>query len=77
MPTVLRVNGYKAKFYSNDHDPAHVHVEKAEKSVKIELGSWEVVENFGFVSREIRQIINILKDNEDTLWEAWYEFFGS
>lgn len=26
MPTILRLNGWRVCFYSNDHSPAHVHV---------------------------------------------------
>ncbi|WP_339864042.1 DUF4160 domain-containing protein [uncultured Algoriphagus sp.] len=35
MPTVLRENGYRFFFYSNEHLPKHTHVEKSgfQKSV--------------------------------------------
>jgi Domain of unknown function (DUF4160) len=32
MPTILRINGYRFFFYSNENDePAHVHVEKGRR----------------------------------------------
>ncbi len=38
MPTVLRLQGFRFFFYSNENDePMHVHVEKAEADGKIWL----------------------------------------
>ncbi len=38
MPTVLRLQGFRFFFYSNENDePMHVHVEKAEAVGKIWL----------------------------------------
>ncbi len=35
MPTVLRVDGFRFFFYSNEgNEPAHIHVQKAEKYAK-------------------------------------------
>ena len=30
MPTIFTENGYRFFFYSNDHDPIHVHVRKGD-----------------------------------------------
>lgn len=35
MPTILFVNGYR--FFSNDHEPKHVHIEKDGKTAKFNL----------------------------------------
>ncbi len=38
MPTILRINGFRFFFYSNENDePAHVHVEKGDAEGKIWL----------------------------------------
>jgi hypothetical protein len=38
MPTILRMNGFRFFFYSNENDePAHVHVEKGDAEGKIWL----------------------------------------
>ncbi|MCF5762342.1 DUF4160 domain-containing protein, partial [Aeromonas veronii] len=40
MPVILRINGYRFFFYSNEGDPlepAHVHVSKAGNEAKIWL----------------------------------------
>jgi hypothetical protein len=37
MPTVLREDGFELMIYTNDHQPAHVHVHKAGAEAVIEL----------------------------------------
>ena len=37
MPNIYEYLGYTFFFYSNDHAPRHVHVEKADKLMKVEL----------------------------------------
>ena len=32
MPTVLRIEGFRFFFFSDEHDPSHIHVEKGEKN---------------------------------------------
>ncbi|HJW28504.1 MAG TPA: DUF4160 domain-containing protein, partial [Saprospiraceae bacterium] len=35
MPTVLEINGYKFKFYSNENEePAHIHITKGDGNAK-------------------------------------------
>ncbi len=35
MPTVLRKDGYRFFFYSNEHLPIHIHIEKDNKNGKL------------------------------------------
>ena len=76
MGEIFRKNGYSFMIYSLDHDPAHIHVRKAEHVVKIELETWNVTQNSGFKSRDVKKIIKIAKENEDILWEKWNEIHG-
>lgn len=41
MPTILRINGYRFFFYSNEHLPKHIHIEKDSNTAKFNI---EVVE---------------------------------
>lgn len=43
MPTLLKINGFKFFFYSNEHEPKHIHVLKGEDFAKINLVNLEVV----------------------------------
>ena len=60
MPVILRINGYRFFFYSNEGDPlepAHVHVSKAGSEAKIWLEPEAVLSrNDGFGARELREV---------------------
>jgi hypothetical protein len=43
MPTILQKNGYRFFFYSNDHLPIHIHIEKDDKTAKFEIENLELV----------------------------------
>ena len=77
MPTVLEVNGYKFKFYSNENqEPAHVHVIKGGGNAKIWLRpSVDEEYSYNFTVRERRDIRAMAKAHYETLTTAWDEYF--
>ena len=77
MPTVLRVNGYRFFFYASDvGEPCHVHVSKGEGIGKIWLEPEIAIQYLDyFTIRQKREVIEIVKDNEQLLKEKWYGFF--
>ena len=77
MPTVLRVGPYRFFCYSEEgSEPAHIHVEAAERRAKFWLSPIAQVWNDGFRSGEINEIVRILEDNRAALLEAWNVFFA-
>lgn len=77
MPTVLRWNGYRAFFYSNEgHEPPHVHIISNGREAKFWLASMEVAVNFGFSDSDLTRIRKMLEINQLQLLEAWKEYFG-
>ena len=60
MPTIFIIFGIKFKFYSNDHTPIHVHVEKGGARAKYQLFPIELIENYGFKTGEIKLIESII-----------------
>jgi hypothetical protein len=77
MPTVLRIGGYRFYFYSHEpNEPPHVHVDKAEHSVKLWLDDVTVAKNLGFRARELNVIIAHTEEHREMLLEAWNEYFG-
>ena len=78
MPTVLRIDGYRFFFYSNENnEPAHVHVEKGEGEGKVWLEpSVSVAYFMGFSTREQNDIVKITRDNFSVFIQKWYEYFG-
>lgn len=77
MPTVLEVNGYRFKFYSNENDePAHVHITKGNGDAKIWLRpSIKEEYSYNFTVRERRDIRKLVRENYETLTNAWDEYF--
>lgn len=80
MPVILRINGYRFFFYSNEGDPlepAHIHVSKAGNEAKIWLEPEAVLSrNDGVGARELRDVIAIAAENRNFFVEKWYEYFA-
>ncbi len=78
MPTVLFINGFRFYFYSNENDePIHIHVEKGDGNGKIWLEpEISIAYMHSFTSKEINQILEIVKKEIVTLRNKWNEFFS-
>ncbi len=75
MPTLFIIFGYRFFFWSNEHDPIHVHVSKGDSEVKYNVESVILVENFGFKKNELRMIESLIEENKEIIIERWYEHF--
>jgi len=78
MPTILRINGFRFFFYSNENDePAHVHVQKGDAEGKIWLEPLPSAAYFKrFSSAEQKDILDIVRNNIEYLISKWYEYFA-
>lgn len=78
MPTVLRIGPFRFFFYSNENDePPHIHIQAAERTAKYWLEPLELAYNYGFSSRELKQIEQHIRDNMTYILDIWREFFGA
>jgi hypothetical protein len=75
MPTVLNIDGYRFFFFSNEHIPEHIHIEKGDMYARIELESLKVTDSYNANSKELKKMIQIIKQNKDKLLESWNEYF--
>ena len=77
MPTVFILFGYIFKFYSDDHEPIHVHIVKDGKEAKYNVVP-EVVQvfNHGFKKHELSVIEGIIEENVEVIVDRWKNFFG-
>lgn len=65
-PVFRREDGYVFKVYSNEEERKHIHVLKAENEAKFWLEPHiELDKNYGFDSKEIKHIFNIIEDHAD------------
>ncbi|NBC58815.1 MAG: DUF4160 domain-containing protein [Bacteroidetes bacterium] len=78
MPTVLRIKGFRFFFYTNEHLPVHIHVEKENKTAKFNLEPiLELVYSRKFKASEISEMRKIVSDNQEFLIHQWNEYFGN
>jgi len=77
MPTILNINGFKFKFYSEENkEPPHIHITKGEGNAKIWLEPViKFAYSFDFTTRQQNEIEAIVKQNYETLINSWYEYF--
>ena len=77
MPTVISIDGFRFFFYSNEHLPKHIHIEKAEKAAKFNIDFIELVKSSWFNASELKQIRNLVEENQELLIQKWDEFFSN
>jgi Domain of unknown function (DUF4160) len=80
VPTVMRLNGMRVVVDPNDHRPAHVHVigrgHEAVFNLNCPAGPVEIRENYGFPSRELSNILDVLAGHLRDLCQAWEDIHG-
>jgi hypothetical protein len=78
MPTILREGPYRVYFFSHDvAEPAHVHVDRDDKSAKFWLAPVALARNLGFSPFELRTIERLLRANRLSLLQDWSDFFDA
>ncbi len=76
MPTVLRWNGYRFFFYSNEgQEPPHIHVIKGGGEAKIWLEDLRTQYAHGFSPRDLRGILSKVEDERKMFMDAWKVYF--
>ena len=68
-------------FYSNDHEPIHVHVVKGKGKIKENakfnmIPEITLVENNGLQSNEIKMAEMVIVENKELIFEKLNEFFN-
>lgn len=80
MPVVLRKDGFKFFFYSNEGsspEPAHIHVRQGGDEAKFRISSQiQLLDNNGFDAPKLREIAGIITENRKHLEDAWHEYFA-
>ena len=76
MPTLFILFGYRFFFWSNDHEPIHVHVSKGDAEGKFNVLDLEVIDYHGFKKNELRLIESLIEENKEIIIERWKEYFN-
>ena len=76
-PKFLCENGYIFKIYSNEEERVHILVVKAEKEAKFWLEpNIELAENFGFNSKEIKVITQMIDTYGDEFRQKYKQYIS-
>nr|WP_294544139.1 DUF4160 domain-containing protein [uncultured Rhodopila sp.] len=79
MVTVLRARGLRVIIFSDDHQPAHVHV-FGDGQAKINLrsagGTAELVWSEGMDRGEVRRAMQVVVEQQDFLLARWEDIHG-
>ena len=72
MPTLFIIFGLRFYFYSEEHLPIHVHVQKGKGRAKfIVEPEVELVENIGLKAQEISLAKSLVEENREVIIERW------
>lgn len=75
MPTILRKNGYRFHFYSNEgSEPPHIHCRRENSECKFWLDVVLLSDNKGFKAHEIREIEKLVFEYREYFLKAYNEF---
>jgi len=78
MPTVLQDGPYSFIFFSSDRgEPAHIHVKRDRQLAKFWLSPVSLAKNRGFKAPELNGIARLVEKHEQTLLEAWHDYFDA
>lgn len=77
MATLLRVEGFRFFFFSNEgQEPPHVHVSKGDGVAKLWLEPVRLAYARGLTPAELRRLRELTRDHARTFVERWHEVFG-
>ena len=77
MPRVFEKDGYVFFFYSNEHQPIHVHVRYGggEAVFNVE-GDVELRNSYGMKVKELSKAESLASEHQALIQEKWHEHFG-
>ena len=80
MITIHRAAGFRVVIYTNDHEPAHVHVRDADGEAKINLlgrdGDPELVWIVGMKRAGVRRAMAMVAEHQSTFIAHWRSIHG-
>ncbi len=77
MPTILHLDGYRFYFFSNEHEPIHVHVKFGAGKARFDLSDGvTLLESKGLKVQELRKAQDIAEENGELIRRKWHEYFG-
>jgi hypothetical protein len=79
MPNVFKkpINGYRFYFFSDDHEPIHVHVESGGGLCKIQIEpEIKLIEKENMKEKQIKKALKIAEEKKAEIVAKWREIIG-
>ena len=74
MPTIFEKEGYRFFFYSNDHEPIHVHVRRGGGEAVFSMEEEVALrESSGLKVAELARAQELAQQNKRLIIERWHE----
>lgn len=75
MPTIFEIFGLRFFFFSDDHNPVHVHVVKGDDDAKIQIEpEIQLIYNHGLKARDLRRALELAEMYKDEIISVWHEY---
>ena len=68
MPTILKIDGFRFFFFSNEHEPEHIHIEKGDMYARIELETLKVTDNHKTSSKDLKKMIELVEQKSQSIF---------
>jgi hypothetical protein len=79
MVTIHREGGFRFVIYKDDHEPAHVHVQKDGEVIIYLVGSGgnpEIRNEYGSTNADVRKALQIVTREQKAMLTKWQEIHG-
>ncbi len=77
MPEIFLFYGFIFYFFSNEHDPIHVHVRGKNGNAKFNLceGKFVLQSSDGIKMGDLKKIDKVIQDNTQIIIQHWHKYF--
>ena len=75
MITLLLIAGLRFVIYTNDHEPAHLHV-YGDGEARIDIVGVKVISNRGMSKHDLIRALHIVLEHREMFLEKWHEIHG-
>ena len=63
-------------FYSNEHEPIHVHVRNADGEANFSVKALRCIDNKGLKNKDVKLARVLIKENKELIINAWHAHFS-
>ena len=75
MPRLFKVFGLRFFFYSNEHEPIHVHIRNADGEAKFNIETMQCIDNKGLKNKDLKLAEALIEENKSLIIRHWYNYF--